>query len=247
MRDPDCPLFLEGTFLFDENGYRFCSEPPLDLMSSAAVSSGDPWIALAAALEHAKAGNHEHVSKLLARVRRDTAPGLVLAVTALVGDAGRERDVEGLLALMDKSQPDYTRVVACKAAAHSGYIWTAPSILECWRTIAPRERGEIELSLALLLEREESEISDAFRFEDELGYIEFVLERTTEIFSKYGDSAIWHALPIQGKRIVSEMAKIIQQLFRSVNDGRKHASVNLILIPADGGGEHDIICCSHTQ
>jgi hypothetical protein len=180
-------------------------------MSSAAVSSSDHWIALAAALQHAKAGNHEHVSRLLARVKRDTAPGLVLAVTALVGDAGSEMDVEGLIDLMDESQPDYTRVVACKAAAHSGYIWLAPGILECWRTITPRERGEIELSLKILLEREVTEITGSFRFEEDIGYFEFVSERISEIFSKYGDKTIWHALPIHARRVVSEMAQILHE------------------------------------
>jgi len=57
----EIPPFLIGTTSWSFLGYFYAERPPIDLLTSNALASDNPWIALAAVLEHAKRGVFDYI------------------------------------------------------------------------------------------------------------------------------------------------------------------------------------------
>src|SRR5438105_1084737 len=93
VADSEFPPFLYGTFDWRINGLHFESEPPLNLLSSGALAHANPWIVLAAVLQHAKAGKHVHVRRLAEYFNLDEPLALSRVSLLLVGDMAAEQDL----------------------------------------------------------------------------------------------------------------------------------------------------------
>jgi hypothetical protein len=135
-----CPPFLLGTFDWRINGLHLETPAPFDLLVSAAAADSNPWVALAAALERAKTGDHEAIGRLGSLLPiGDRA--LELAVLTLIGAAGTDRHLRVLEQALEGNDPD-TRLFAADAAALAGRLWLVPAMLAAWERadgIGPRE------------------------------------------------------------------------------------------------------------
>ncbi len=122
------PDFLDrGTFEWDELGYTLPDSAPRDLLTRKAAESGDPWIALASALEHAKVGNRSHVGRLARWISMDASELFLRGAMSLIADAGSLSDLDTLERLMLDGD-DYLRIEACWAARHAGLLRLVPSM-----------------------------------------------------------------------------------------------------------------------
>jgi hypothetical protein len=144
MNQDEPPDFLDhGTFSWDEQGYFYPGRPPVDLLHPDALASKDPWIVLAAALEHAKLGDRSHVRGVARLVSPEASPMLVRGCTSLVADAGDAKDLEALANLMLEGT-DYVRIDACWGARHAGYLWLVPYMVEAFLAVRlTRDRSSI--------------------------------------------------------------------------------------------------------
>jgi hypothetical protein len=120
------PPFLKGAFQWTARGYFYAGSPPMDLLKPAALTSEDPWIVIAAAVEHAKLGDHSHI-RLLKQWFYEIPQSI-----AITGDAGTEADLRTLAELMHDESAD-VRASACEAAMMAGRLWLVPFMLEAYR------------------------------------------------------------------------------------------------------------------
>ncbi len=144
--------FLRGTFSWSKLGYFFASHPPVDLLAPEVLTSDNPWLVVAAALERAKRGDHRLIPRLQQWFHTSDEGYLDRICILLTGDAGREDDVRQLPSLMFQG-PDDVRTYACEAAALAGCIWLVPSMLEAWRRVTSLADHEtIGYAIANMLE-----------------------------------------------------------------------------------------------
>src|SRR5438552_3784929 len=137
MQSQKPPSFLRGTFAWSYLGY-FCAEPPpINLLTPEALASDNPWLILAAVLEHAKHGDHSHIPRLLAHFHAGSEMGPERACIHLTGDAGREADLAILQELLEQGS-DPLRVYAAEAAAMAGRPGLVPAMLEAWKRVTSR-------------------------------------------------------------------------------------------------------------
>jgi hypothetical protein len=120
------PPFLKGAFQWSARGYFYAEAPPLDLLDPTTLQAQDPWVAMAAVLEHAKRGDHSRIT-FLKPVFHELPQSI-----ALVGDAGTEADLRALADLMSNESPD-VRATACEAAMMAGRLWLVPFMLDAYR------------------------------------------------------------------------------------------------------------------
>jgi hypothetical protein len=152
MAFEELPEFLDqGTFLWMESGYFYSGSPPADLLAPESLRSANPWIVVASVLENAKRGNHAPVSRLKEIISRDDSTAFLAHVClSLIGDAGRQRDLQDLASMMTDSN---LRTDACHGAWGAGCLWLAPHMLQAWRDSQLEDnRATISLYLALMLE-----------------------------------------------------------------------------------------------
>jgi hypothetical protein len=152
MAFEDMPGFLDqGTFLWMERGYFHSGNPPTNPLSPDSLNSADAWIVVTSVLENAKRGKHAPVSRLKDIVARDDISAFLVHVClSLIGDAGRQRDLQDLASMMTNPK---LRVEACHGAWGAGCLWLAPHMLKAWSDSRLEDhRASISLYLALMLE-----------------------------------------------------------------------------------------------
>jgi hypothetical protein len=126
---PSPPPFLaDGTFQWSRRGYFYASPPPEDLRSPRALGSNDPWIALAARLEYAKAGEFEALRDLPERATEDVSRLYAHACMSLFGDASRDAHID-LLRPRLASGSSEACFEGCWAAYCSGEVRLVPDVL----------------------------------------------------------------------------------------------------------------------
>ena len=152
MAQPKNHRFLEGVFSWTERGYNLAGDPPIDLLAPAALASDDPWIAIAAAVEHAKHGNHRPIRGLTRLFRMNSEFFADRIAIIATGDAGTEFDLASLENLLLEG-PDPVRAYAAEAALQAGGLWLVPAMLRAWRLVKQlADRETIGFAIADLLE-----------------------------------------------------------------------------------------------
>ena len=157
--DSELPPFLYGTFDWLMNGLHFESEPPVDLLSSAALSHANPWFVLAAVLQRAKVGNHKAVRRLAEFFNLDEPFALGRVSLLLAGDMASEGDLRILEEVLQSDDAD-ARVGAAQACVLAGRLWLVPRMLEAWhRAQRLAHRESIGYAISDLLETGECPIA----------------------------------------------------------------------------------------
>lgn len=136
----ELPNFVkEGTFTWTRLGYHYKTPPSEDLLSPSALSSSNPWIVVAAVLEHAKNGDHTQINLLKNWFTYNSLGKVCLLIT---GDAGTRQDLSQLKTLIETG-PDDVRCYSCIAAADAGALWLIPSMLNAWHDVKGLSEHEI--------------------------------------------------------------------------------------------------------
>lgn len=204
------PPFMDGTFLWDEGGYAFKTQPEQDLFAQGIFASADPWLIVAASLELAKSGTPLPADVLFDLVERSDSGAIAQACLCLVGDAGRQQAMNRLASMCVNARESYVRVKACSAALHSGCLSIAPAILEAWQGIHPRERGALSLYLSYLLEDDFGPIASCEDFEADDDYAQTVKARIDELVSQHGKNAvIFKGKPADVRRLAEMMIELL--------------------------------------
>src|SRR5262245_24094831 len=94
----ELPPFLHGCFDWRVNGLHWEMPTGVDLGGSQGLRAENPWIVVAAVVEHAKRGNHDEAPILLPFARRKDPFALDRVSLLALGDIGRRQD----LALLDQ-------------------------------------------------------------------------------------------------------------------------------------------------
>ena len=204
------PSFLNGTFIWDRRGYTLAGSPSLDLLSSTALDSDNPWIAISATLEHAKVGDFFAVGDLTKWMQLDLGPTLNCAFAELFGDTASCEDL-GKIESMIVNGPDHARMAACRAAYWSGLLWLIPLIVDCWKRVKWRDdRDEITVMLSDLLEEDAGPIvaNEAFSAEE---YADLILGCVDEIQMKGRNQgiSIWEGTPYSVGGLAKKMYALV--------------------------------------
>lgn len=206
------PAFLQDSFYWKGRGYHYSGSAPAEVLSPDGWMSHDPWIALAAILEHAKRGNYSHVSQLRKWiVDPDCDPTLVSACLGLTADAGLDTDLDFLAELILEG-PTYLRIEACLAAQWSGVLWLIPFMVEAWRTFARRaDRAAVEANLTNLLDPIENEPEFFDSGLNEVDYKAAVDSRLSQLQDAYGSDrcSISGGMPVDMNKQVWVMRKFL--------------------------------------
>lgn len=146
------PKFLEGTFFWQILGYEFAEPPPINLLSQSALNSDDPWLTIAAVLEHAKHGDHSQISRLNKYLSLEWGENILSVAIRIIGDAGTEKDLYELVGLLE-NHSCFIKSNAAQAASMAGRLWLVPPMLEAWKKVdTQNEHNSIGRSISLLLE-----------------------------------------------------------------------------------------------
>ncbi len=226
------PNFLRGTFAWSVQGYAFAEPPPSNLLAPETLSSRDPWLRVAAILEHAKRGDHRHIPRLMDCLHPADESGVPPAAIQLIGDAGRDSDLALLQELMANG-PDEFRVYAAQAASMAGRISLVPSMLDAWTRVMSRDHHDmVGDAISTLLESPGGAITanagsyrtggastnpdrNASRTEFEA----LVVARLDEVKAQHGDGkVIWQGHAFHATGLAQEM----QSLLRDPNAGPFH-------------------------
>ena len=125
----DLPAFLAGTFDWRMNGLHIKPPLPIDLRSpELPLTATNPWVALAAVLEVAKAGDHSQVHRLAQFVDIRQPYTLSQVALLLVGDMGTDTDLQLLERALATENPE-TRLHAAHAAVLAGRLWLVPGMV----------------------------------------------------------------------------------------------------------------------
>lgn len=153
------PSFLRGTFVWSVLGYAFAEDPPVDLMSDTVLGATNPWLVVAAVFERCRRGQHADIPRLARLFAPPLPSGAERAAVQLVGDAGREGDLDVLGAALLKGSNEL-RSHAARAASMSGRLSLVPDMVEAWRRVESRQHHEsIGNALSLLLEATPGDIA----------------------------------------------------------------------------------------
>ncbi len=212
------PRFLDGTFSWLHLGYAHAEPPPLNLLSADALDAENPWIVVAAVLEHAKRGDHDQIPRLARWCDSECRQGFEVAAIELVGNAGRLPDLEILRSVMAQGT-DAAAAYSAKAASMSGRRDLVPSMLGAWKRVSGRDHHDmIGNSISRLLERPGGEIAaqagsypiteqgrprhptPASEFEQE------VRRRFADLSSRVDpDQALWEGEPVDVAALAAQM------------------------------------------
>ncbi len=168
-------------------GYAYAKPPDVDLLSAAALRSGDPWIKFVASLERAKLGERDHLPELEIIARDEHIdPTLSGAALDLLADAGGRREHE-ILANMLLDGPTYLKIEATRSAAWSGVLWLIPYMATCLDD-NPRQadRDAVEAAVCNLLDPRGGELEFFDRGEPYREYGERVCARVDELIAAAG-------------------------------------------------------------
>jgi hypothetical protein len=213
VKPSDAPAFLEGTFLWQENGYFFGAPPPVPLRDPTLLEGRDPWLALAATLEYAKAGSHDAVGELARWFGEDVELGFIQSCLFLIGDAGRAEHMRLLVEMMKPEKEEYLRIKACDAACHAGYLWLGHEVLKVWRSIRVAEKSIISLHLSNLLDPPGSaEVYDYLAFEEDDEYLAFVQGRLEALARTTGDgeAAVFQGVVLDVRKLAEQMRDLLR-------------------------------------
>jgi len=155
----EVPAFLStGALNWTQSGFYYPDPPPLDLMSTDALEADNPWIALAAIIEHAKNGNHTYAWRLKNWFL--DAPPFGRICIVMMGAIGTDDDLGLLVPLMEEGSDD-ARTHACVAAARAGSLWLVPHMLTAWHGVRSVSDHEvIGFAISDLLEDEPGPIAE---------------------------------------------------------------------------------------
>ncbi len=205
-REP--PGFLAGTFRFSALGYRYSEAPPLDLMASEALDSENPWIALAAVLEHAKTGHWSLLRRVPLLMDPSQSPLLVGSCFRLLGDVGSDYAIELLQSLLRHESSTYI-VHACQALHHIGYLSLVRSILQAWERLRSQDDREVvALILSEMLEEQRGPLSSCTEYTS-TEYSNLVGKRSEELRSQLGaeNVPVWGGRPFGVVSLVHGMIR----------------------------------------
>jgi hypothetical protein len=135
------PPFLHGCFDWRVNGLHWAQPPPLDLLSPAALASTDPFVVLAAVVEHAKVGDHTKALDLLPFFHQHQPFALARVTLLVFADIALAADLSQLETVLRGDDID-SRAYAAEAAALSGSLALVPAMLDAWmraRSLADHE------------------------------------------------------------------------------------------------------------
>jgi hypothetical protein len=146
------PPFLYGCFDWRANGLWWDQTPPIDLLSVEALSSENPWVVLASATEHAKAGSHAEARHLVNFFGRDELFALSRVSMLVFGSIASFEDLPLLGPALNSDDID-TRCYAASAAALAGRLDLVPDMLQAWaKSETSRPLENIGIALSDLLE-----------------------------------------------------------------------------------------------
>lgn len=154
------PSFLHGCLDWRENGYHWNGSPPPDLMSAASLNSKDPWIVVAAVIEHAKQGDHSAARHLVPFFHQHQPMALARVALLAFGDLAPTGSLGALQDVL-RSQDGSARPYAAEAAAGSGALFLVPAMTEAWtqaRSLADHET--IGYAITELLESDGGPLSE---------------------------------------------------------------------------------------
>ena len=187
MRIPTKHPFL-AYLCWSERDYRYAESPPINLLDRAALQHADPWIVLAAIVEHVKIGERAPVSSLRPLIRTEHPTSLLtLAALDLIGDAGSTRELEHLSSIME-DDPDVDLVVAaCHAACCAGCLWLVRSMLAAWlRFEAVSNRQLITDYISQVLEEPTGPIG-SLETDSRTEFLALVQSRIEDLNTQFGD------------------------------------------------------------
>ena len=219
----DPPDFLDGTFIWDRNGYFLADPVPTKLRSSGDVSSGDPWVEIAVALEQAKRGSHEQISGLRELISSESHPLLIRGCVALLADAGSKKDVEYLANLLHHDT-SFIRLESAWAIRTAGHVAYTPNVLEAWHQAdRPAERDAYALCLSCMLDSDSGPISSS----DELTsseYSDLVLKRFHEVVDRASKKSIqaWQGRTWELHDLLRYMIELASDSSQNPEDLRVH-------------------------
>jgi hypothetical protein len=209
MKYREVPAFLAGgTFLRNALGYSYREPPTLDLLALDALDSDNPWIVLAATLEHAKIGDWNHLARLSRLMDPGDDPLLVGSCFQLLGDVGARDAVRILQSFLRHESGRYV-VRACQALHHVGYLWLVPSMVEAWDRLEWQDdRETVALILSEMLEEEVGPLSSCTEYSPSQ-YRSVVLRRYEELRSQLGSEK----LPVWAGRLFG-VVSLVQRMIR---------------------------------
>ncbi len=227
------PPFLYGCLDWRVNGLHWAQEPPIDLLSSAALSSDNPWIVVAAAVEHAKVGRHDQARRLIQFFHQHEPFALSRVALLCFGSIAVFHDLSELRTVLNGDDAD-ARGYAAGAAALAGRLDLVPDMLNAWAKSSSVHHHEvIGIAISDLLETEVGPIVEYMGTSDDaprlgatddpakakliaiIGSIErlrgpspfpdLVRDSYDRLRAKWGDSAIvWKGEPLSVPRLVTE-------------------------------------------
>lgn len=209
------PPFLDGTFQWSRRGYFYASPPPENLLTREAQLSSDPWIALAARLEAAKAGEFSAVRDLPARSAAEKTSRLFsYGCMSLFGDAARDADLELLIPMLQQGSSEDV-YDACWAAYCSGSARLLPTVfanIRRIRSVGDRESACYWVS-DLLEEDDDGPLRNAFDVDLE-EWLPLAERTMADVSTALGsdDVAVWRGRPFTVKTLVEEMLRYLERI-----------------------------------
>jgi hypothetical protein len=147
----ELPEFLQGTFDWFFNGVFFSAHAPIDLLSPLAIEDDNPWIAVAAILERARNGQHEHAPKLAPFFESDVY-ALDCVAVVIFGMVAAAKDLPLLKSALQTAS-SLRRMYAASAAREAGLLSLIPDMLGAWELADDvRQRAVVAQSICDLLE-----------------------------------------------------------------------------------------------
>lgn len=161
------PPFLYGCFDWRVNGYHWASEPDIDLLSSAALGSDNPFIVLASVVEHAKRGDHTRAMWLVPFFRLHEPFALARVALLAFADIAMDRDLQHLEHAL-RSEDVIVRRYAGEACAYCGSLSLVLAMLDAWREgESIHDYETIGFALSNMLEPSYGEIANHVGIRDE--------------------------------------------------------------------------------
>jgi hypothetical protein len=221
------PAFLgEGFVHWKNEGYAYASKPDVDLLSSATLRSGDPWVRFASVLEHAKHGDRAHLKELEPLIRdEDIDPTLSGGALDLMADAGGRSDLE-LLASMMLDGPRHLKLEVVSSARWAGVLWLIPymaSIVEDTPRLA--DRDAVEAAITGLLDPLEGDMEFFDTRLPPREYAERVSARVAELSAAAGTD---EAAVFAGELV--DMTKLIWHMHAQLRDPSPNRWADFLLL-----------------
>jgi len=221
------PAFLgEGFVHWKIQGYAYAAKPDIDLLSSAALRSNDPWLRFASVLEHAKHGDRTHLRELEPLIRdEDVDPTLSGGALDLIADAGGRSDLE-LLASMMLDGPRHLKLDVVSSARWAGVLWLIPYMANVVEDTPRRaDRDAVEAAITGLLDPRGGDMEFFDCRDSPREYVERVSDRVAELSTAAGTD---EAAVFAGELV--DMTKIVWQIHAQLRDPSPNRWADFLLL-----------------